>query len=229
MSGGILNTMKNLLWLLFVIVGLSLTSCVDIFDEIILHADGSGTYKYTINMSASKVKINSILALDSIDGRRVPKLPEIKERISKYKEKLEAKDGISNVKVDANYDEFIFKISCDFKSVTDLQEAIKELIREESKDKNDPLLNETWLSWDGKKLERSIPNIQSPIAKINGEDQEALKTGKYMCVSRFDVPVVKTQNPSAVISPSKTAVMVKASTYQVANSPSILKNTIETE
>lgn len=180
-------------------------------------------------MSASKVKINSILALDSIDGRRVPKLPEIKERISKYKDKLEAKDGISNVKVEADYNEFIFKISCDFKSVKDLQEAIKELIREESKDKNDPLLNETWLTWDGKHLERSIPNIQSPIAKLTGEDQEALKSGKYMCVSRFDVPVLKSENPTALISPSKLAVMVKASTYQVATNPSLLKNSIDTE
>lgn len=221
--------MKNLLWFLFVTLGLSLTSCVDIFDEIVLHADGTGTYKYTINMSASKVKINSILALDSIDGRRVPKLPEIKERISKYKDKLEAKDGISNVKVEADYNEFIFKISCDFKSVKDLQEAIKELIREESKDKNDPLLNETWLTWDGKHLERSIPNIQSPIAKLTGEDQEALKSGKYMCVSRFDVPVLKSENPTALISPSKLAVMVKASTYQVATNPSLLKNSIDTE
>lgn len=221
--------MKNLLWFLFLTLGLSLTSCVDIFDEIVLHADGTGTYKYTINMSASKVKINSILALDSIDGRRVPKLPEIKERISKYKDKLEAKDGISNVKVEADYNEFIFKISCDFKSVKDLQEAIKELIREESKDKNDPLLNETWLTWDGKHLERSIPNIQSPIAKLTGEDQEALKSGKYMCVSRFDVPVLKSENPTALISPSKLAVMVKASTYQVATNPSLLKNSIDTE
>lgn len=221
--------MKNLLWFLFLTLGLSLTSCVDIFDEIVLHVDGTGTYKYTINMSASKVKINSILALDSIDGRRVPKLPEIKERISKYKDKLEAKDGISNVKVEADYNEFIFKISCDFKSVKDLQEAIKELIREESKDKNDPLLNETWLTWDGKHLERSIPNIQSPIAKLTGEDQEALKSGKYMCVSRFDVPVLKSENPTALISPSKLAVMVKASTYQVATNPSLLKNSIDTE
>ena len=51
---------------------LALSSCVDIWDDIALHADGSGTYKYTVNMSASKVKINSILALDSVDGHYIP-------------------------------------------------------------------------------------------------------------------------------------------------------------
>ena len=63
------------------LISLFITSCVDIFDDITIHADGSGTYKYTINMSASKVKINSILALDSLDDHRVPKIPEIKEKI----------------------------------------------------------------------------------------------------------------------------------------------------
>ena len=115
----------------------TLSSCIDIFDDITIHADGSGTYRYNINLSASKVKINSILALDSIDGQRVPKLPEIKEKIEYYRNKLEEKQGISNVKVNANYDDFLFKISCDFESVADLQEAIRDIVKEESKDKND--------------------------------------------------------------------------------------------
>src|SRR4051794_36380423 len=89
---------------------LALSSCVDIWDDITIHADGSGTYNYRINMSASKVKINSILALDSVDGRRIPKLAEIKEKIEYYRNKLEEKQGISSVRVESNYDDFIFKI-----------------------------------------------------------------------------------------------------------------------
>lgn len=206
-----------------------LNSCVDIFDEIILHTDGSGTYKYTINLSASKVKINSVLALDSIDGQRVPKLPEIKEKIALYKQKLEDKDGISNVKVDANYDDFVFKFSCDFSNVTALQNAVREIVKEESKDKNDPIFNETWLSWDGEELVRSIPNFKSPINRLKAEDQESLKNGKYISVTRFDKPVSKCDNPQAQINPSKTAVMVKSSTHAVTSNPSILKNTITLE
>lgn len=208
---------------------LGLNSCVDIFDEIILHTDGSGTYKYTINLSASKVKINSVLALDSIDGQRVPKLPEIKEKIALYKQKLEDKDGISNVKVDANYDDFVFKFSCDFSNVTALQNAVREIVKEESKDKNDPIFNETWLSWDGEELVRSIPNFKSPMNRLKAEDQESLKNGKYISVTRFDKPVSKCDNPQAQINPSKTAVMVKASTHAVTANPSILKNTITLE
>lgn len=202
------------------------TSCVDIFDEIIVHADGSGTYKYTVNLSASKVKINSILALDSLDGKRVPSIAEIKEKIELYKGKLESKNGISNVTVESNFEDFVFKINCDFTSVAALQTAIREVILEESKDKNNALINENWLSWDGKKLVRSVPDFQAPLHKLKYEDQEALKTGKYIVVSRFDSPVEKAENPTAQISPSKTAVMVKSTAYAVAQDPTVLKNTI---
>lgn len=205
---------------------LALSSCVDIFDDITIHADGSGTYKYTINMSANKVKINSILALDSVDNRRVPKLPEIKEKIEFYRTKLGDKKGISNVKIDANYDDFIFKISCDFESISDLQEGIREIIKEESKEKNDPILNENWLTWDGKTLTRIVPNFQSFIHKLKTEDQESLKKGQYVSVSRFDKPILKCDNPQAQISPTKIAVLIKSSTFSVATNPSVLKNSI---
>lgn len=204
---------------------LALSSCVDIWDDITLHADGSGTYKYTVNMSASKVKINSILALDSIDGRRIPKLPEIKEKIEYYRNKLQEKQGISNVKVEANYDDFIFKISCDFESVSDLQNGIREIIKEEVKDKNDPALDENWLTWDGKTLTRIVPGFQSVIYKMKPEDQEKLKKGKYTSVSRFDKPILKCDNPQARISPTKVAGLIEANTYSVGTNPSILKST----
>ena len=209
------------------LLSLVVSSCVDIFDDITIRADGSGTYKYTINLSASRVKINSILALDSIDGQRVPKLSEIKEKIELYRHKLEEKQGVSNVKVDANYDDFLFKISCDFESVSELQESIREIVKEESKDKNDPALNETWISWDGKTLMRSVPNFQSAIHKLKAEDQEKLKTGNYNAVSRFEKPVLKCDNPQAQISPTKTAVMIRTNMFAAGTNPSNLKSNIQ--
>jgi hypothetical protein len=213
-------------FLSFMILGLSFTSCVDIFDEIVIHNDGSGTFRYNINLSSNKVKVNSILALDSVNGKRVPKLPEIKEKIAFYKSKLEEKEGISNVMVIANYDDFVFKFSCDFDNVKHLQDAIKDIIKEESKEKSNSLLTEDWLSWDGKQLIRSIPDIQAPIQKLSGDDIEGLKAGQYMAVTRFDSPVIKVENSQAQISPSKTAVMIKSTPYAVSTNPSLLKNTI---
>ena len=62
--------------LLFFLIGL-VTSCIEISDDLTLNNDGSGTLRYKINLSASKVKVNSILALDSLDGKPVPSKTQI--------------------------------------------------------------------------------------------------------------------------------------------------------
>jgi hypothetical protein len=117
-----------------------LTSCIEIIDDITLKNDGSGTLKYTINLSESKVKINSILALDSLDGKKVPSIPEMEERIASFKKKLSAKTGISNVTIESNFTNYIFKLQCDFTNVVALQNALKDVIEEESKEKNIQLI-----------------------------------------------------------------------------------------
>jgi hypothetical protein len=53
------------------------------------------------------------LALDSLDGKKVPSIPEIKEKINRYKEILSQKEGISNVKVESDFTNFIFKTGSD--------------------------------------------------------------------------------------------------------------------
>jgi hypothetical protein len=83
----------------FLIIGLvfGLTSCIEIIDDVTIHNDGSGTYKYTVNLSASKVKINSILALDSLDGKKVPSKEDIENDFLDVIESLKKKSGITNV------------------------------------------------------------------------------------------------------------------------------------
>ncbi|MDG2152615.1 MAG: hypothetical protein P8K10_01635, partial [Crocinitomicaceae bacterium] len=93
------------------------TSCLEILDDITFNIDGSGTFKYTVNLSSSQVKLNSILALDSIDGKKVPSVNEIQEKIEVFAALLSTQEGISNVYIDTNYQQFIFKIQCDFSNV----------------------------------------------------------------------------------------------------------------
>ena len=81
---------------LLLITVFSLSSCIEIIDDLTIHNDGSGTFKYNINLSSSKLKINSILALDSLNGKKVPSIQEIKNEIERFKTKFQTKAGISN-------------------------------------------------------------------------------------------------------------------------------------
>ena len=117
------------LFLTFFLIFL-LGSCIEISDDLTLNNDGSGTLKYKINLSASKVKVNSILALDSLQGKPVPSIEEISAKIKEFVKILDAQPGVSNVLMEENYTDFIFKLSCDFTSVKLLQDGIKRSIEQ---------------------------------------------------------------------------------------------------
>lgn len=204
-----------------------LGSCVEIIDDIKINNDGSGTFKYVVNLSWSKVKVNSILALDSLDGRPIPSLDNIKKLIAEYHQKIEEKEGISNVKVDVNYTDFILKFECEFTNVLALQKAIREIVIEKKKNNDFEEINHTWLSWDGAKLVRSVPSLTKQTTKlIQREDIHSLKEGSYSSITRFDRAIDHCVNPNTKVSPSKTACLIKTNPYALINEPSLLENTI---
>jgi hypothetical protein len=217
--------MRNLIILLA--LSISFSSCVEIIDDISFKLDGSGTFKYTVNLSDSKVKINSILALDSLDGKKVPDLSDIKEIIAEYKIKLVEKSGISNVKVETDFTNFILKLQFDFEDVQSLQTAIKDIVIEKDKKQQMKEINYVWLIWDGNKLIRSVPNISSDLAKrLKKDETDALKTGSYTSITRFEKVIEKCDNPKANLSKSLQACMVKTNTFALVNNLNLLQNTI---
>jgi hypothetical protein len=219
--------MNKLLIIFGLLISVSLTSCIEITDDITINADGSGLFKYVINLSESKVKVNSLLALDSIEGKKVPTIAEIESKIGEFKKNLASKPGISNVKIEADFTNFIFKLSCSFSSVNHLQTAVKEVIKEISNEKNSAELEAVWLKWDGQKLERSIPDITIKKSKeFKAEDIEQLKKGKYTSISRFGKSIEKCSNPSSVISKNKLATMVQTNIYSLTKNPKLSENTI---
>jgi hypothetical protein len=206
---------------------LSLSSCIELIDDIKINNDGSGTLKYTVNLSSSKVKVTSILALDSVNGIRVPSISELNERIADFQKKLDTKPGISNVTVESDFENFVFKLRCDFTSVTALQTAIKEVVRDELRDKNVPELDAIWLNWDGQKLVRSIPEISvKKTTEFQQEDIVLLKQGTYTSITRFERPVDHYDNPSAQISANKMNVMIKTNPHALSQNTSLLDNII---
>jgi hypothetical protein len=214
-------------YLLFFSLIFIFASCIEINDDLKINSDGSGTFKYVVNLSESKTKVNTMLALDSLDGKKVPSLDEIKEIISEYKAKIDSKSGISNVSVETDFTNFILRFSCDFDDVLSLQKAIREIAIEKDKKQEFKEINHTWLEFDDNKLIRSVPSLTTEtIQKLKKEDSEALKNGKYTSVTRFDKEIEKCENPKAIISKNGTACMIKTSPYLLLKNLDILENTI---
>lgn len=206
----------------------SLSSCIEILDDISFNLDGSGTMKYNVNLSASKVKINSILALDSLDGKKVPTIEEIKTEINRFTQTFSKKEGISNVEIETDFDNFLFKLQCDFTNVDLLQRAVLETVKEEMKgDKSVLNTDIKWLTFSSDHLERSIPEFNLQKSKqLKQEDQDLLQKGTYISITRFQKPVKEFSNNKAILSKNRLAVMLRANALDVSQDPEILENTI---
>ncbi len=215
----------KIIYLLF-ILGL-FTSCIEIWDDLTLNNDGTGTLRYKINLSESKVKVNSILALDSLDGKPVPSKAQISAKINEFVRILDAQVGISNVLVEENYTDFIFKFSCDFSSIRNLQDGIKLSIAQISNEKITTGADQSWLSWDGNTLVRSIPAyVTQQIKNYKLEDAELLKQGVYTSIARFERPVASFENKLGTLSKNQMAVMVRTNTFELKENQHLLDNTI---
>lgn len=203
------------------------TSCIEIIDDLSINSDGSGTFKYTVNFSSSKVKINSYLALDSLDGKRVPSKDELIARINTIVNSLGEQEGISDLAFDANYTDYIFKLSFDFKSIDGLQRAIKDVVKKESKEKTIKELDASWISISDDAFNRSIPKIKIDRAsQLKPEEVSELKNAFYTSITRFNDEIRSCENSTATIAKNKKAVMIRKDIYSVIQNTSILDNTI---
>ena len=214
-------------YILFVLLCFTLSSCIEILDDVTFNADGSGECKYTINLSSSKLKINSILALDSLDGKKVPSKLELQEKVSDLIGVLNCQEGIGGVILEENYDNYIFKVSFHFEDVESLLNAFKETMSAAGNSAEEYGRNDNWVSWDGLTLIRQIPDLKSfKFRLVKNEDQELMRNGMYTSISRFDSPVEQIENPSAILAKNNKAVMLRNSLLDVFGNPSIMDNTI---
>jgi hypothetical protein len=217
--------MRN--FILFIFLCFTLSSCIEILDDISFNSDGSGEFKYTINLSSSKLKINSILALDSLDGKKVPSKLELQEKVSDLIGVLNCQEGIKGVILEDNYDNYIFKVSLHFDNVESLLNAFKETMKASGNAAEEYVSNDNWVSWDGVTLIRQIPDLSSfKFRLVKNEDQEIMRNGMYTSISRFDSPVEKIENTSAILAKNNKAVMLRSSLLDVFGNPSIMDNTI---
>jgi len=209
------------------IVVFSFSSCIEILDDLTLNNDGSGTFKYTINLSSSKVKVNSLLALDSLDGKKVPSIDDISAKIKEVIDQLKESNGIDNVQMESNFNDFIFKIQFDFSSLKTLQEAVVTIVKSESKGSSFKEIESRWLTFDQDMLIRSIPQITVEKAnQFKKEDADLLKLGSYTSITRFEREVESFENPDAKQAKNNKAVMLRTNAYSLTQNPSLLDNTI---
>jgi hypothetical protein len=204
---------------------LLLTSCIEIIEDLKLNSDGSGTFKYSINLSQSKTKTSAILALDSLYGEKIPKIFEIKQKISLLKKTLKEQEGIANVTITEDYENYIVRLQCDFKNVEILEKALKNSV---SKLYQTNDYDYDWICYKGNTLIRKTPVLYlDDIRKFGDKDIDKLKTGTYTSITRFTSKIDTFENIYSIKSKSNMALMIKVSPDMLLINQNLLDNKIK--
>ncbi|MGG9970294.1 hypothetical protein ACQ33O_00755 [Ferruginibacter sp. SUN002] len=218
--------MKKVHLLILLIVSFTLQSCFELIEQVQLKKDGSGNFQLTLNMSKSKTKLNSIMKLEKINGRPVPKKWEITARLKEIEKLLSKTEGITNAKTSMDFDNYIMTVSCNFSNITQLNKAIKTIKQKENLT-GDALTDN--YAYDAKTNTFQRKNkfgLKDIYSKMSSADREIFSSANYTSIYKFDVDVKTVSNKGAKISPSKKAVMLKETALNVVTEKKSIENKI---
>ncbi|WP_107037310.1 hypothetical protein [Brumimicrobium mesophilum] len=216
--------MKRALITLALTTGLlfGLSGCFELIEDTTLNSDGTGTYKLTVNLSASTTKVNSMMAMDSIKGSKVPSRSELKHNLQTYLSQLEKKEGISNVTGTLNTETWIVNLSLDFESLTDLKKGLISMSEDITKKPSPSEVNDIVLNFSKNVYERKIgsliPENWQKQAR-ESEDFSKLNEGKCVFIQRFDKEIENVNSDIVRIAKSKKATMLQLSPLVLVNAP----------
>ena len=194
------------------------TACFEILEEIDLKTqekNPSGKYQLSLNLSQSKNKLLTLMALDSINGLQIPKKEKISTELNRLQNTLAQQQGISNVQIQSDFEQFVFSLRFDFANLASMEKAVLTTIRtfNPKPDWNPPTEN---LLLQGKTLRRKGDyNFGKNLEKINPENRQYLQQAQYTSILRLQNLVSKTNKPDLKISKSGKSIFLKYNLWQI--------------
>ncbi|MBW7675420.1 hypothetical protein [Chryseobacterium chendengshani] len=199
-------TLRRLLILLPL---LFLTSCFDILDKVNVKADGSGEYSIILNASKSKTRLASISKMETINGKKVPKKSEIESKINEAARIFKGVPGISNVKTSMDFDNYIIKLSCNFKKIENINAGLEQLKAKNILGKMIPTHIYSHNPVKKTFTRNKINTFKSDYDKLSAADKEVFNNSKYISVLQFENIIKSQSNTFYQLSPNKKAMKLE--------------------
>jgi len=219
--------MKNFLKLFLLLFPLLLlTSCFDILDKVNVKADGTGEYTIILNASKSKTRLVSISKMETINGKKVPKKGEIENKINEAARIFKATPGISNVKTSMDFDNYIIRLSCNFKKIENINAGLEQLKAKNILGKMVP--TQIYSQNLQKKLltRNKVNTFKADYDKMGKADKEIFNNARYTSVMQFENTVKSQTNSAYLLAPNKKAVKLEADILDLIFQKKQLQNTI---
>ena len=204
----------------------SLSSCFDIIEDVTFEDANKGKYMLIANLSQSKMKLKTILKLDTFMGVNIPSETEIKQTIARVETAIKNTSGVSNFTKTVDFENFIFNVSFQFDKTETLNKALNNAALASSNKNKLPYWN--IFSFSNNQFDRNkTPN--DSLAKLAAKDKGKLSLisgANITSVYKFYTEVKSVSNSKASVSKNKKAVMLKQSIKDIILNPSLFANTI---
>lgn len=215
------------IWLLCFFLTSLTTSCFEILEETKVNANGSGSHSLKVNMSQSKMKLASIMELDSVQGHKVPKEVDIVKKMNELKRNLESTEGISNARISYDFDAFIFGVSYDFNEMDAQKNAIWKIAKRNKATAKDSILIYESTTYANNVFKRTISiDFLNAFNKLKEEDKNVIKDANYTWIGRFEQEIVSASNANTKISKSKKAFMLKSKLSDIIFGTTSIENKV---
>lgn len=199
--------------------------CFEVVEKLDIHADGSGNFHFTINMSKSRTRVHSIMNMKTINGHPVPTQTEINQKVKEIETILKNSNGISNVVTTMDFENYIATVSCSFKKIDDLNAAARKIAIKQ-KVKAGEVENSYAFNTASAVFTRFDNfSLKGAYDKLSTADKEVFTNAFFTSVFRFDKEVKSVSNGAGKVSADKKAVMLKENVLDIVTE----KKSIETK
>lgn len=155
------------IFLLILVLSFTLTSCIEIVEEITVNSDQSGSISYKLETEGMGSFFSNISGLFNSDLEN-----QMKEQVMEFARKLEGMKGISNLEYIAGARKAEFELRADFNNTKNLNKALYQAFGYKKK-----AFSPGYINVSKHKFKRN--NI-APYLKAYLEDQEFQMPGEQM-------------------------------------------------
>ncbi len=172
---------------------------------ITLKADRSGEYSVILNASKSKTRLQSLSKMETVNGKKVPSKSEIENKLNQASNVFKSVPGISNVKTSLDFDNFIIKLSCNFKKIENINSGLEQLKAKNIIGKTIPTQLYKQNLVEKIFIRNKIASYKNDYDKLSKADKEVFSNATYTSVLQFGNLIKSQTNNAYSISPNKKA------------------------
>ena len=171
-----------------------------------MKADGSGEYAVILNASKSKTRLQSISKMETVNGKKIPKKSEIENKVKAASDIFRTVAGISNVKTSLDFDNFIIKLSCNFRKIENINTGLEQLKAKNIIGKAIPTQLYKNNTEEKTFIRNKIASYKNDYDKLSKADKEVFSNATYTSILQFENLIKSQTNNAYTMSPNKKAI-----------------------